>query len=117
MKRVLVVDDAMFMRSTIKNILLKNDFEVIGEASNGMAAVTLFRELNPDIVTLDVTMPIMNGLSALKAIIEIDPEASCVVLSAMGQQEIVKEAILAGAKGFIVKPFHEETVVRALEAL
>lgn len=117
MKKVLVVDDAAFMRVTIKNMLTKNNYEVVGEAENGLVAVTKYSELKPDIVTMDITMPVMDGLAALKAIIELDPNAKIVMLSAMGQQEMVKEAILSGAKGFIVKPFKEDVVVSALDKL
>lgn len=114
-KRVLVVDDAAFMRMMIKDILSKNGFEVVGEAENGAVAVKLYRELNPDIVTMDITMPEMDGIAAVKAIKEIDPRAKVIMCSAMGQQLMVMEAIQAGARDFIVKPFQQERVVQALE--
>ena len=117
MKTVLIVDDAAFMRVTIKNMLEKNGFSVIGEAENGKVAVHKFHELSPDITTMDITMPEMDGLAALKAIIQINPAARVVMMTAMGQQGMVKEAVMAGAKGFIVKPFKEETVVSALAKL
>jgi len=117
MKRVLIVDDAAFMRITIKNMLTKNGFEVVGEAENGLVGVTLYNELKPDIVTMDITMPELNGIDALKAIIKMDAAAKVVMLSAMGQQEMVKDAIISGAKGFVVKPFKEDTVVAALNKL
>ncbi len=117
MKTVLVVDDAAFMRVTIKNMLEKNGFSVVGEAENGQVAVSKYHELNPDIVTMDITMPEMDGLSALKAIMQIDGQATVIMMTAMGQQGMVKEAVMSGAKGFIVKPFKEETVVAALAKL
>lgn len=117
MKTVLVVDDAAFMRVTIKNMLEKNGFSVIGEAENGKVAVNKYHELKPDIVTMDITMPEMDGLEALKTIMQINPAARIVMMTAMGQQGMVKEAVMAGAKGFIVKPFKEETVVSALAKL
>jgi len=115
MRRVLVVDDAAFMRVTIKNILLKHGYEVVGEAENGKIAVEKYIALRPDVVTLDITMPIMNGLTALKTIVELDPHANCIMVTAMGQQETVKEAILAGAKGYVVKPFREDVILGALQ--
>mgnify|MGYP001133449054 CR=1 FL=1 len=117
MKTVLIVDDAAFMRVTIKNMLEKNGYSVIGEAENGKVAVVKFNELKPDIVTLDITMPEMDGLAALKAIMQINGDAKIVMLTAMGQQGMVKEAVMSGAKGFIVKPFKEETVIAALAKL
>jgi len=117
MKNVLVVDDAAFMRVTIKNMLEKNGFAVVGEAENGKVAVQKFNELQPDIVTMDITMPEMDGLAALKAIMQVNAEAKIVMMTAMGQQGMVKDAVMAGAKGFIVKPFKEETVLSALNKL
>ncbi|MFX3622744.1 MAG: response regulator [Ectobacillus sp.] len=114
-KKILVVDDAMFMRTMIKNLLKGNtDFEVIGEAQNGIEAIQKYRELQPDIVTLDITMPEMDGLEALKEIMKIDPNATVVICSAMGQQAMVLEAIKNGAKDFIVKPFQADRVIEAL---
>lgn len=114
MYKVLVVDDAMFMRAMLKDILTKGGYEVVGEASNGNEAVSMYKELQPDIVTLDITMPVMTGLDALKAIREFDPDAKCIMCSAMGQQNMVIEAIQNGAKDFIVKPFQSERVMVAL---
>lgn len=116
MPRVLVVDDAAFMRLNLKNIL-KDDFEVVGEAENGKEAVELYQELKPDIVTMDITMPVMDGLEAIKAIQDIDPDAQIVVCSAMGQQKIVIQAIEMGAKDFIVKPFKKDRVMESLKKL
>lgn len=113
--RVLVVDDAAFMRMMIKQILGKEaDFEVVGEAENGLVAIEKFKELNPDIVTLDITMPELDGIEALKQIKTIDPNAKVVMCSAMGQQGMVLDAIRNGAKDFIVKPFQGDRVLEAL---
>jgi two-component system chemotaxis response regulator CheY len=114
MKKVLVVDDAAFMRLTIRNMLEKNGYEVVGEAENGQVAIQKYNELQPDIITMDITMPELDGLAALKAIRQINSAAQVVMMTAMGQQGMVKEAVLAGARGFIVKPFKEETVLSAL---
>ncbi len=116
MKSVLIVDDASFMRLNLKNIL-DEDYEVLGEAENGKEAVEKYQELEPDIVTMDITMPEMDGLEAIKAIKDIDPDSDIVVVSAMGQQKMVIEAIEAGAEDFIVKPFEDERVLEALQKL
>ena len=112
--RVLVVDDAAFMRMMVKDILSKNGYEVVGEAENGMKAVEKFAELRPDLVTMDITMPEMDGISAVKSIRKIDPKAKIVMCSAMGQQAMVIEAIQAGARDFIVKPFQADRVLEAV---
>lgn len=117
MKRVLVVDDAAFMRMTLKMMLERNGFKVIGEAENGDAGLQKYKELNPDIVTLDITMPVMNGITALKEIKNYDSGAKVVMVSAMGQESYVREAIINGAKSFIVKPFVESHVIKILSAI
>ncbi|BCJ95607.1 chemotaxis protein CheY [Anaerocolumna cellulosilytica] len=117
MKRVLIADDAAFMRLSIRNILSKYDYEVVGEADNGKAAVAKYLELRPDIVTMDITMPEMSGIDALKEIIKSDKEANVVMITAMGQEWLVKEAILSGAKSFIVKPFKEDLVMKVLSQI
>jgi len=117
MKRVLIVDDAAFMRVSIKNMLSKHGYEVAGEAENGKVAVQKFQELAPDIVTMDITMPEMNGLESLKAILSLQPSAQVVMISAMGQESMVREAVMAGARGFIVKPFKEDVLISALSSL
>lgn len=114
-KRILVVDDAAFMRMMIKDILVKNDFEVVGEGQDGLEAVEKYKELKPDLVTMDITMPEMDGITALKEIQKDNPEARIVMCSAMGQQAMVIDAIQAGAKDFIVKPFQADRVVEAIE--
>ncbi len=116
MNTVLVVDDAAFMRLNLKNIL-KENFEVVGEAENGKEAIEKYQDLKPDIVTMDITMPVMDGLEAIKAIKDVDPGAKIVVCSAMGQQKIVIQAIEMGAKDFIVKPFKKDRVLEAVQKL
>ena len=117
MKRVLIVDDAAFMRMSIKNILTNYEYEIVGEAENGLEAVDKYKELQPDIVTMDITMPELDGIQALRMIKKIDPGASVVMVSALGQEAKMKEAIIYGAKGFIVKPFKEEILLGALAKL
>ena len=112
--RVLVVDDAAFMRMMVKDILSKNGYEVVGEAENGLKAVEKYQELKPDLTTMDITMPEMDGISAVKAIKKIDPSAKVIMCSAMGQQAMVVEAIQAGARDFIVKPFQPDRVLEAV---
>ncbi|HCZ07066.1 MAG: two-component system, chemotaxis family, chemotaxis protein CheY [Thermotogota bacterium] len=112
--KVLIVDDAAFMRMLLKDIITKAGYEVVGEASNGVEAVQKYKELKPDVVTMDITMPEMDGIQAIKEIKKIDPDAKVIVCSAMGQQAMVVEAIQAGAKDFIVKPFQHSRVVEAL---
>jgi two-component system chemotaxis response regulator CheY len=114
-KKVLIVDDAAFMRMMIKNIITKSGYEVVGEAENAAVAVELYKELKPDLVTMDITMPEMDGIAGVKAIKAIDPNASIIMVSAMGQQAMVMEAIQAGAKDFIVKPFQQERILQAME--
>ncbi|PTQ52658.1 MAG: Chemotaxis regulator - transmits chemoreceptor signals to flagelllar motor components CheY [Brockia lithotrophica] len=113
-KRILVVDDAAFMRMMLKDILKRGGYEVVGEAANGVEAVALYRELRPDLVTMDITMPEMDGIAALKQIRTLDPEAKVIMVSAMGQQAMVIEAIQSGARDFIVKPFQAERVLEAV---
>ncbi len=113
-KSVLIVDDAAFMRMMLRGILDKNGFKVAGEASNGKKGILKYKELKPDVVTLDITMPEMNGIEAVKEILKFDPAAKCIMCSAMGQQGMVLEAIQAGAKDFVVKPFEADRVVGAL---
>ncbi len=113
--KILVVDDAAFMRMMIKDILTKNGYEVVGEASDGAVAIEKFKELKPDLVTMDITMPEMDGITALKEIKKIDGNAKVIMCSAMGQQAMVIDAIQAGAKDFIVKPFQADRVIEAIK--
>ena len=113
-KGILIVDDAAFMRMVIKNILTKNGFEVVGEACDGREAVEKYRDLKPALVLLDITMPEMDGIEALKKIIAEDSEAKIVMCSALGQSSMVIEAIQAGAKDYIVKPFQPDRVLEAV---
>ena len=115
MARVLIVDDAAFMRKMLSDVLAKAGHEVVGEGANGEEAVTQYQSLRPDIMTLDITMPEKDGLAALKEIIAMDPQARVVMCSALGQESKVLEAIKAGAKDFIVKPFQPERVLSAIE--
>ena len=117
MKRVLIVDDAAFMRLALRTMLEPNGFEVVGEAENGEVAITMYNQLKPDIVTMDITMPDMDGVEALKAIRAIDSRAKVVIITALGQQSRVKEAVILGAAGFIVKPCKEETVLEVLNKI
>jgi len=113
--KILVVDDAAFMRMMIKDILGKNGYEVVGEAQDGSVAVEKYKELKPDLVTMDITMPEMDGIAALKEIKKFDPNAKVIMCSAMGQQAMVIDAIQAGAKDFIVKPFQADRVIEAIK--
>lgn len=113
--KILIVDDAAFMRMMIKDILTKNGYEVIGEASDGSQAIEKYKELRPDLVTMDITMPEMDGITALKEIKKIDAGAKVIMCSAMGQQAMVIDAIQAGAKDFIVKPFQADRVIEAIK--
>ena len=114
-KNILIVDDAAFMRMMIKDILSKNGYTVAAEAENGKVAVDKYNEAKPDLVLMDITMPEMDGIQALKAIKANDPNAQVIMCSAMGQQAMVIEAIQSGAKDFIVKPFQAERVLEAVK--
>ncbi len=114
-KNILICDDAAFMRMMIKDILTKNGYNVVGEAENGLKAVEKYSETKPDLVLMDITMPEMDGIQALKKIKELDPSATVIMCSAMGQQAMVIESIQAGAKDFIVKPFQADRVIEAVK--
>ncbi|KMK77227.1 response regulator [Alkalihalobacillus pseudalcaliphilus] len=114
-KNILIVDDAAFMRMMIKDILNKGGYQVVGEAADGFQAVEKYKELQPDLVTMDITMPEKDGIAALKEIKEINPSAKVIMCSAMGQQAMVIDAIQAGAKDFIVKPFQSDRVLEAIK--
>ena len=118
MAKVLVVDDALFMRKMLSDILKKEGFDVIGEADNGKDAIEKYKELKPDLVTMDIVMPKMeeiDGIAAVREIVKLDPQARIIMVSAMGQHALVVEAIQAGAKDFIVKPFQPSRVVEAMK--
>ncbi|HHW30458.1 MAG TPA: response regulator [Clostridiaceae bacterium] len=114
-KRILVVDDAAFMRMMIKDILTKNGFEVVGEAENGARAVEKYKELSPDLVIMDITMPEVDGIQAVKEIKKENKNSKIIMCSAMGQQAMVIESIQAGAQDFIVKPFQPDRVIEAVK--
>lgn len=115
MPTVLVVDDAVFMRTTIKRMLEDHQFDVVGEASNGVEAVEQYKTLQPDVVTMDITMPRMNGIEAVKEIIGEFPDAKIVMVTALGQQKLIVDALELGAKDFITKPFDPVQIVQVLE--
>lgn len=117
MKKVLIVDDATFMRISLKAILEENGFEVVGEAENGIKGISNYKKLKPDIVTLDITMPGMDGMEALKEILKFDPMAKAVMITALGQEAYVKKSISLGAKGFLIKPYREEYLIKTLSKL
>ena len=117
MGRVLIVDDAAFMRSTIRMMLERNGIEVAGEAENGVTAIRRYDELQPEVVTMDITMPDMDGIRAVKEIMQHSPDAKIIMVSAIGQERLVREAILSGAKGFIVKPFEEAALIGSIRKL
>jgi two-component system chemotaxis response regulator CheY len=115
--RVLIVDDASFMRSIIRDIFARGPFTVVGEAENGADAVRLYREQRPDLATMDIVMPVMDGLAALREIIRLDPAARVVMVSALGQEALIAEAIDTGARDFIVKPFQPERVLKVAQSV
>jgi two-component system, chemotaxis family, chemotaxis protein CheY len=117
MDTVLIVDDSVFMRMVIKKILVKAGFQVVGEAKNGADALLMYTKLHPDIVTMDITMPIMGGIQATKEICEQDPQAKVIICSAMGHQLKIRDAIRAGAKDFVIKPFNEDQVMEAMKKM
>ena len=117
MAKILRVDDAAFMRMMIKDILTKNGYEVVAEAANGVEAVELYKSHQPDLVTMDITMPEMDGIEAVKQIKAVNPAAKVIMCSAMGQQSMVMDAIKAGANDFIVKPFQADRVLEAVKKI
>ncbi len=116
-RKILITDDALFMRVTLKNILTSNGYEVAGEAANGQEAVDKYTSLQPDLVLMDITMPIMDGITACRTIKAGDPAAKVVMCTAMGQKNMVIEAIQAGARDFIVKPFQPDRVLESISKL
>lgn len=116
-KTVLIVDDTAFMRMTLKNHLIENDYEVIGEGADGLEAIDIYKKHKPDLVTMDITMPNLDGIEATKKIIDMDQNAAIIMVSAMGQKTLVMKAIQAGAKDFVVKPFQPDRIAQALSNL
>lgn len=114
-KRILIVDDAVFMRNMIREIFASGGFEVVGEAANGLEAVDRFLELRPDLTTMDIVMPFKSGIEATREIVKADPRAVVIMCSALGQEALVMEAIEAGASDFIVKPFRSEDVIAVVK--
>lgn len=114
---ILIVDDSLFLRHSLKTIFEAHGLEVVGMAEDGQEAIALYGSLMPDLVTMDMTMPHLDGISALKAIREIDPQAKVVMISAMGQELRVVESIQCGASGFVIKPFKEEQLIATVEKL
>jgi two-component system chemotaxis response regulator CheY len=112
---VLIVDDSPFMRAILKSIIIKDDFKLAGEAGTGLEAAELYQQVRPDLVTMDIVMPDMNGIDAVKRIREFDPNAKIIMVSAMGQQAMVIDAIQAGARDFIIKPFQTPRVHEAIK--
>ncbi len=115
--KILIVDDAIFMRRMLSDILKEDGHKVLAEASNGREAVEQYKKFKPDMVTMDIIMPEMGGIESVKEIMEFDPNAKVLMVSAMGQQQLVVEAIQAGAKDFVVKPFESSRVLSAVDRL
>jgi len=113
--RVMIVDDAIFMRKVLREILTDNGYEIAGEVSRGNEVVSQYEALRPDVVTLDIMLPGTDGIEALKQLMQKDPRAKVVMISSLGQDELVNEALQAGAKGFIIKPFIPKAVISVLE--
>ena len=117
MRRVLIVDDALFMRYILRKMLENNGYDVVGEAEDGFGAVEQYKQLKPDVVTMDITMPDINGIKAIKLIKALDNEARIIVISALGYAPMITSAIMAGASDFIIKPFQENNVLRIMNRL
>lgn len=117
MKKIMIVDDAAFMRMLLKNILVKEGYEIVAEAANGLEALEMYSRHNPDVVTMDITMPEMDGVVALKEILKVDSKAKICMVSAMGQDKIIMESVKSGAKDFIVKPFEPSVVLEKIKKL
>jgi two-component system chemotaxis response regulator CheY len=115
--KVLVVDDAIFMRSMIRDIFARSPFVIAGEAENGLEAIEMYKELRPDITTMDIVMPEVDGITALKEIMKVDPQAKVIMCSALGQESLIAESIEAGAKDFIVKPFQPNKVLKVVRSV
>ena len=117
MPKILITDDTAFMRKMLGDILKKNGYEIVGEAANGLEAVEKYKELQPDIVTMDITMPKLDGISAANQIHQLDRESKIIMVSAMGQEAMIIDAMKAGARGFIIKPFQESKIIEEITKL
>jgi len=115
--KILVVDDAIFMRSMIRDIFARSPFVIAGEAENGQEAIEMYKELRPDVTTMDIVMPEVDGITALKEIIKLDAQAKVIMCSALGQESLIAESIEAGAKDFIVKPFQPNKVLKVVRSV
>jgi two-component system chemotaxis response regulator CheY len=115
--RIMVVDDALFMRNMLKDIFVRAGYDVVAEAENGEAALELYQETKPDLVTMDIVMPKKSGIEALQEIMASDPDACVVMVSALGQDSLVLESVESGAKDFIVKPFKEDNVLAIIKRI
>jgi two-component system chemotaxis response regulator CheY len=115
--KIMIVDDAIFMRSMLRDIFARGPFVIAGEAENGLEAVRMYHELRPDLTTMDIVMPQMDGITALREIVRLDPDAKVVMCSALGQEALIAEAIEAGARDFIVKPFQPSRVLRVVQSV
>jgi len=113
--KILIVDDAAFMRMMLSDILVEKGYNIVGEAEDGKEALRLYKELEPDLVTMDIVMPNVGGIESIREILKIDSKAKILVVSALGQQALVQEAVEAGARGFVVKPFKPEKVIEEVE--
>lgn len=116
-KNVLICDDVAFVRSTLSRILVQAGYQVVGEAKDGQEAIQMYAKLRPDVVTMDIVMPMMSGIEATRKIVKMDKEAKIVIITAMGQENFVMEAINAGARDYLIKPFKSEEVLRTLDRL
>lgn len=117
MPKLMIVDDATFMRLSIKKMLENHDYEIVAEASNGLEAVEMYEKYKPDIITMDITMPKMTGIEALREIKKLDSNAKVVMVSAMGQERLIREAVVNGAASFIVKPFQKDKLLEVLDGV
>lgn len=115
-KRLLVIDDAMIIREKVKDAAISDGWEIVGEGANGQEAIDLYKQLNPDVVTIDIVMPEFDGLHGLKGIIQHDPNARVLMVSALDQTDILKDAIAAGAADFLVKPFSDRRLIKAVNS-
>ena len=117
MPRILIVDDAAFMRMSIKRMIEKDNYEIVAEACDGVQAVAMYKQFKPDVTTMDITMPNMTGIEALKEIKKIDSEAKIIMISAMGQEALIRESVMSGASSFLVKPFQKEKLLEVLNSV